>query len=138
MSLQELYQEIIIDHSKTPKNYGELKDASHKIEAYNPLCGDKFLLTANIRDGVVREINFTGSGCSISKASASVMTESIKGKGVKEAAKIINSFIDMLKGNDTDLLRSAQIKAFAGVKNFPGRVKCANLTWHALKDMIDD
>jgi len=130
--LRDLYQEVILEHSKKPRNYGPLPSANHQAEGYNPLCGDHYTIFANVQDGVIHEISFHGSGCAISKASASMMTQALKGKSVEEAEVWFNRFHDLVTGqNHADTL--GKLAVFAGVSEFPLRVKCATLAWHALR-----
>lgn len=131
--LRELYQEVILEHSKKPRNYGELSSANHHAEGYNPLCGDHYTIYVNEKDGVIDQIAFHGSGCAISKASASMMTQTLKGKTTAEADKIFNRFHDLVTGHGADGEELGKLAVFAGVSEFPLRVKCATLAWHALR-----
>jgi nitrogen fixation NifU-like protein len=144
--LRELYQEVILEHSKAPRNFRELQGANHKAEGYNPLCGDHFtvyldLETGESQDGgTIRDIAFQGSGCAISKASASMMTQSIKGKTRAEAEKLFDRFHNLVTGkagesdNQMDL---GKLSVFSGVSEFPVRVKCATLAWHTLRAALE-
>ncbi len=131
--LRELYQEVILEHSKKPRNYRALETANHKAEGYNPLCGDHFTIYVDLQDGAIKDIGFQGSGCAISKASASMMTQSLKGKTTAEAEELFTKFHDVVtghaEGNEENL---GKLAVFAGVSEFPLRVKCATLAWHAL------
>ena len=131
--LRELYQDVILEHSKSPRNYRELPGANHKAEGYNPLCGDHFTLYLNMDGDVIRDITFQGSGCAISKASASMMTQSLKGKTKEQAEKLFEHFHSLVtgraNGNQAEL---GKLAVFSGVSEFPVRVKCATLAWHAL------
>ena len=143
--LRELYQEVILEHSKSPRNFRELAAANHKAEGYNPLCGDHFTVYLDIEEGdaggKIRDIAFQGSGCAISKASASMMTQSLKGKTRAEAEKLFDHFHKLVtgqlpaNGNTADL---GKLGVFAGVSEFPVRVKCATLAWHTLRAALED
>jgi len=136
--LRELYQDVILEHSKSPRNYRELPGANHKAEGYNPLCGDHFTLYLNLDGDVIRDITFQGSGCAISKASASMMTQSLKGKSKEEAEKLFEHFHSLVtgkvNGNQAEL---GKLAVFSGVSEFPVRVKCATLAWHALHAALE-
>ncbi len=138
--LRELYQEVILEHSKAPRNFREPATANHKAEGYNPLCGDHFTVYLDLEDdGRIRDIGFQGSGCAISKASASMMTQSVKGKSREEAEKLFDHFHKLVtgqlaNGSQPDL---GKLSVFAGVSEFPMRVKCATLAWHTLKAAIE-
>lgn len=135
--LRELYQEVILEHSKKPRNYRLLENANHKAEGFNPLCGDHFTVYLDLKDGAISDIGFQGSGCAISKASASMMTQTLKGKTTAEAEAIFTRFHDLVtghaSGNGENL---GKLAVFAGVSEFPLRVKCATLAWHALRAAI--
>ena len=136
--LRELYQDVILEHSKAPRNYRELKSASHHAEGYNPLCGDHFTVYVHMENGKIQDVTFQGSGCAISKASASMMTQSIKGKSREEAAAIFQRFHELVTGHgsgENELL--GKLAAFAGVCEFPVRVKCATLAWHTLQAALE-
>jgi nitrogen fixation NifU-like protein len=132
--LRELYQDVILEHSKAPRNYRELPLAKHKAEGYNPLCGDHFTLYVDLDGDRVRDISFQGSGCAISKASASMLTQVVKGKTKAEAQELFNKFLQLVKGegngNQAEL---GKLAVFSGVCEFPVRVKCATLVWHTLQ-----
>lgn len=131
--LQQLYQQVILDHNKNPRNYGKLDGASHSAEGLNPLCGDQINVELMIDNGVITGITFSGSGCAISKSSASIMTTILKGKTIAEAEDIFAQFHDLVTvdgGFDEEAL--GKLAVFAGVREFPARVKCASLAWHTL------
>jgi nitrogen fixation protein NifU and related proteins len=132
--LRELYQEVILEHSKKPRNYRVLETANHKAEGYNPLCGDHFTVYLDIKDGAISDIGFQGSGCAISKASASMMTQMLKGRTTSEAEETFTRFHDLVTGHaGGDGQDLGKLAVFAGVSEFPLRVKCATLAWHALR-----
>jgi nitrogen fixation NifU-like protein len=130
--LRELYQEVILEHSRHPRNFRALDAASHKAEGFNPLCGDHFTVYVDLQDGAIHDIAFQGAGCAISKASASIMTQSLKGKSAGEAEELFTRFHDLVtgQGNGDEM---GKLAAFSGVSEFPLRVKCATLAWHALR-----
>jgi nitrogen fixation NifU-like protein len=134
--LDELYQEVILDHNKSPRNFREMKDANRRSEGYNPLCGDHVTVYVNLADGVIRDISFKGSGCAISKASASMMTTELKGKSAAEAEKLFDNVHKMLTGEigveASELESLGKLKILSGVCKFPARVKCASLAWHTV------
>lgn len=130
--LRDLYQEVILEHSKKPRNYGLLSSANHKAEGFNPLCGDHYTVFVNVQDGAISEIAFQGAGCAISKASASMMTQSLKGKSTEEAEALFTRFHDLVTGHGGDTGQLGKLAVFAGVSEYPLRVKCATLAWHAL------
>jgi nitrogen fixation NifU-like protein len=130
--LRELYQEVILEHSKHPRNYRALDAANHKAEGFNPLCGDHFTVYVDVQDGAIHDIAFQGAGCAISKASASMMTQSLKGKSQGEAEELFTKFHNLVTGNGTGD-EIGKLAAFSGVSEFPLRVKCATLAWHALR-----
>ena len=138
--LRELYQEVILDHNKSPRNKGELEGATNEAEGYNPLCGDQIHLYVEVENGIVKDVRFTGSGCAISTASASLMTEAIMGKPVEEAERIFEKFHAMVtdqSGADPELDEDLDsLMALQGVKEFPVRVKCATLAWHTLHEAL--
>jgi nitrogen fixation NifU-like protein len=133
--LQELYQQVILEHNRSPRNFREVPEANRYANGDNPLCGDKISLWAKVTDGVIEDVGFLGSGCAISTASASVMTTVVKGKTVAEAERLFTAFHAMVTGEaDPDpQVIGTKLAAFAGVKEFPARVKCANLPWHTLR-----
>jgi nitrogen fixation protein NifU and related proteins len=138
--LRDLYQEVILEHSKQPRNYRELAAATRKVEGYNPLCGDHFTIFVQMDGEKISDISFQGSGCAISKASASMMTQALKGKSRDEAEKIFNRFHDLVtghakqNGNKEEL---GKLAVFSGVSEFPVRVKCATLAWHTAHAAIE-
>lgn len=139
--LRELYQEVILDHNKDPKNFGKMEQFNRDSEGYNPLCGDKIHIYLNIVDGVINDISFEGSGCAISKASASVMTTVLKGKTLEEAQQFFKEFQQLItEDSDSipDLEQFGKLAVFAGVREFPSRVKCAVLAWHTMKAAIEE
>ena len=133
-SLRELYQEVILDHSKNPRNFRVLEGAPRLAKGYNPLCGDRITLFVDVEGGVVRNVGFQGAGCAISTASASMMTEAVKGKTEAEAETLFEAFHSVVTGksgaNEDEL---GKLAVFAGVRDYPVRVKCATLAWHTLK-----
>ena len=134
--LRELYQEVIVDHSKRPRNFRLLPHATNHAEGFNPLCGDRIALQIAVNDGVIKDAAFQGSGCAISTASASLMTESVKGKSRAEIEAMFGKFHAMVTGRGgPDGLGT--LEAFAGVSEFPVRVKCASLAWHTLRAALD-
>lgn len=137
-NLDTLYRQVIMDHYKNPRNKGTLEDAL-TLEMNNPTCGDRIQLHFNIEDGMVKEAKFEGEGCSISLASASMMTQVVKGKTVGEALQLSQYFSDMMLGNETDSegLELGDIEALQGVQKFPARIKCATLAWKAMEKAID-
>ncbi len=139
--LRDLYQEVILDHQKHPHNFGELESASHHADGFNPLCGDRISLNLQVdSEGVIREIKFKGSGCAISKASASMMTVALKGKKIGIADIMFNQFHDMVMGKNDEPAPEAlgKLKVFAGVRDYPARVKCASLAWHTLEAALHE
>lgn len=136
--LQDLYQEVIVDHNRSPRNFGKLDNANHVLEGFNPLCGDKLTLYVDSDDNTIRDIAFDGSGCAISVASASLMTEALKGKSIEEARHMFEEFHDLLTKNETlDLEKYGKLAALAGVRAYPTRVKCATLCWHTLNAVLN-
>lgn len=133
--LRELYQEVILDHTKNPRNFRELDNPSHEAKGHNPLCGDRLsLYLVVVDDDVIRDVSFQGAGCAISTASASMMTEVLKGKTVQEADVLFEAFHDVVTGQDgADEEALGKLAVFAGVRDYPVRVKCATLAWHTLK-----
>jgi nitrogen fixation protein NifU and related proteins len=133
--LRELYQDLILDHTKRPRNFGRLETANCQADGYNPLCGDKVTVFLNVENDVVNDIRFQGSGCAISTASASMMTESLKGKTVADAKTLFARFHELLTGKSDqlpDIEALGKLAVFSGVKEFPIRVKCATLAWHTM------
>ena len=144
MELKELYQEIILDHGKNPRNKGKCDEFNKDAKAYNPLCGDKVHVYLKIDTGKkVENLTFEGDGCAISLASASIMTELVKGKSFDEAKEIISAFLNMIKNtseiqsNHLDDEQKTKLMSLSGVKQFPMRVKCATLSWHTLVSALE-
>jgi len=136
--INELYQEIILDHSKRPRNFGRLEGANRHALGHNPLCGDRCALFLKERDGRIEEIRFEGSGCAISTSSASLMTEALKGKTVAEAEQLLKRFLDLVTKDQPLKEDLGKLAVFAGVREFPARVKCATLAWHTLRAALRD
>ena len=139
--LSALYQEVILDHNRRPRNFAVLKDADHQSEGFNPLCGDRVTVFVKLNGSVVDEISFQGSGCAISMASASIMTESLKGRKLGEVKVLFEHFHQLVTGNldsehhtEPDL---GNLVVFEGVSRYPVRVKCATLTWHTLRAALE-
>ncbi|MGH8251343.1 MAG: Fe-S cluster assembly sulfur transfer protein SufU [Steroidobacteraceae bacterium] len=133
MDLAELYRDVIVDHNRRPRNRGRLSAPSHRAEGNNPLCGDQLHIYVDVKDDVIRELAFEGHGCAISTASASLMSEAVKGRGRAEAARLFAAVHGMLTGRDTvPAAELGKLAALAGVREFPARVKCASLCWHTL------
>ena len=144
MNLKELYQELILEHGKNPRNLGKTENFNKDAKGYNPLCGDKVHVYLKLNENKkVEDISFEGQGCAISMASASIMTDMIKGKEKNEVKEIINDFLEMIKEKDeikTNLLKDdekTKLMCLSGVKQYPMRVKCATLSWHTLTSAID-
>jgi len=135
--LRDLYQEVILEHSKAPRNYREVKDADKKAEGFNPLCGDRFTVYLQMQGDNIQDIGFQGSGCAISKASASMMTQSLKGKTRQQAQELFSRFHKVVTGQSEDESRLGKLTVFAGVSEFPMRVKCATLAWHTLQAALE-
>ncbi|HYG65953.1 MAG TPA: SUF system NifU family Fe-S cluster assembly protein [Thermoanaerobaculia bacterium] len=133
--LRDLYQEVILDHNRRPRNFGTLASANRTAEGHNPLCGDRVRLFVDVEEDRVRDIAFEGSGCAISTASASLMTEAVKGKTVEEARELFRLFHDLMtaEGADADDPSLGKLAVFAGVREYPIRIKCATLAWHAFQ-----
>ncbi len=139
--LSELYQQVILDHNKKPRNFRKLEQANHTAEGYNPLCGDHLTIYVDLEDNSVKEIAFEGSGCAISKAAASMMTQAVKGKSKEQAEELFNQFHSMVTGEldeETDENSLGNLRIFAGVREFPVRVKCATLPWHTLHAALNN
>jgi nitrogen fixation NifU-like protein len=135
--IDDLYQEIILDHSKKPRNFGRMEAASTHADGYNPLCGDKLTLELKLEGDVVKDARFVGAGCAISVASASLMTEALKGKTRAEAEAMFERFHKLLT-TDEQQEELGKLAVFSGVKEYPTRVKCATLAWHTLKAALDN
>src|SRR5688572_33443257 len=139
--LSELYQQVILDHNKKPRNFRKLESANHSAEGYNPLCGDQLTVYLDLKDGAVKEIAFEGSGCAISKAAASMMTQAVKGKSREQAEELFTEFHSMVTGEldeETQENRLGNWRIFAGVREFPARGKCATLPWHTLQAALNN
>jgi nitrogen fixation NifU-like protein len=135
--LSDLYQEVILDHNRRPRNFHGLADANRSAEGYNPLCGDRLTVYLKVADGTVVDVAFEGAGCAISKASASLMTDAIKGKSVADAQALFDRFHRMVTTPPEEPVEDlGKLSALAGVREFPVRVKCASLAWHTLKAAI--
>ncbi|MBN8573683.1 MAG: Fe-S cluster assembly sulfur transfer protein SufU [Candidatus Kapaibacterium sp.] len=132
--IQQLYQQVILDHNKSPRNYGHLPECSHKADGLNPLCGDHITVELYVHDGIIQDIRFTGAGCAISTSSASIMTTVLKGKTAEEAERIFQEFHGVVTNDDAviDEESLGKLAVFAGVREFPARVKCASLAWHTV------
>lgn len=135
MDLKDLYQDIIIDHNRSPRHFGKLEPHSHSAEGFNPLCGDELTVYLQMDGDRIKDVSFEGTGCAISVASASLMAEKLVGSSVEEAEKIFGVMHDMFINDDadTDLSALGKLGALAGVKDYPSRVKCASLCWHTLR-----
>jgi len=134
MSLGDLYQEVIMDHYARPRNRGELPAPDVSFELHNPVCGDRIRVQARLEDGRVADVRFSGQGCSISQASASMMTQLVKGKGLADVRGLIERFLAMMKGEAGDYKPLGEAQALQGVARFPVRIKCATLAWHVLEE----
>ena len=138
-NLDQLYRSVIMDHYKTPRNKGTLENDSINIEMNNPTCGDRIHLTLQVEDGIVKDAKFDGEGCSISMASASMMTQAVKGKEVDTALKLSKIFSNMMLGKEyDDTIDLGDIEALQGVSQFPARIKCATLAWKAMEKAVHD
>lgn len=141
-ALRELYQEVILDHSRHPRQYGVLDHASHKAEGYNPLCGDRVTVYLKLdADGRVGDIRFEGKGCAISQASASMMAEMLKGRTAAQADRLMQGFLHLVKGEDAGGLPEddrERLEVMGGISEFPMRVKCATLAWHTYKNAVEE
>ena len=137
--LRELYQQVILDHNKNPRNFHEMADATRRVDGYNPLCGDHYTVFVRVDGDTIREVSFTGNGCAISKASASVMSSTVKGKSKAEAESLFDTFHRLVTGDSSGLSAAelGRLAAFSGVSEFPARVKCATLAWHTLKSALE-
>lgn len=136
--LGDLYQEVILEHSKHPRNFRAMEAANRTAEGYNPLCGDHYTVFVDVEDGAIRDISFQGSGCAISKASASMMSQAVKSKTTAEAQKLFGEFHQVVTGAPAgDAAKLGKLAAFAGVASFPTRIKCATLAWHTLHAALE-
>ena len=133
--LTDLYQEILLEHNSKPRNFRKLEEANQTADGYNPLCGDQITLYLKVVDGVIDDVGFQGSGCAISRASASMMTQSIKGQSLEKAEEIFDAFHQMITepGGELDLDTLGDLETLSGVNEFPTRIKCAILAWHTMK-----
>lgn len=139
--LNELYKDLILDHNRSPRNFKKLKNYNHKAEGFNPLCGDHYNLYLNLENNIIKDISFEGNGCAISKASASIMTSILKGKTQEEAEVLFKKFHKLLTskiGEKQDIGGLGKLEAFAGVRDYPVRVKCASLAWHTMKAALNE
>lgn len=135
--IKDLYQEVIVDHNRNPRNFGKIEDATKTLDGYNPLCGDKLTLYLKTKDNQIEDISFDGSGCAISVASASLMTDIMKGKKLDEAEALFDKFHHLITSDDDlDISDLGKLAALAGVRDYPARVKCASLCWHTLHSVI--
>ena len=135
--LRDLYQQTIVDHNKSPRNYGKMEDSTHRAEGHNPLCGDQIELFLKIKEDRIADVKFVGKGCAISTASASLLTEEIRGKTVREVRQLFEKFHNMLTRENPqkaipEIEDMGKLVVFAGVAEYPARIKCATLAWHAL------
>ena len=139
--LNELYQGVILDHNRSPRNFREIAGAAHHAEGYNPLCGDQLTVYAELDGDVITDASFVGNGCAISKASASMMTQAVKGKRLSDAQEMFRTFQQLVTGKTTPEEAKqvlGKLVLFAGVSQFPVRVKCASLSWHTLNAALED
>lgn len=139
--LRELYQQVILDHNKNPRNFGELKQCTNYAAGHNPLCGDQIDVFAVLDGGVVKDLKFNGSGCAISKASASIMTTLVVGKTIDEAKGLFDEFHKVVTSDmsvQLDTLELGKMAVFCGVREFPARVKCASLAWHTMIQALEN
>jgi nitrogen fixation NifU-like protein len=137
--IRDLYQEVVFDHNRNPRNFRDMEDANRKIEGFNPLCGDRITLYAKVIDGKIEDVSFQGSGCAISTASASLMTEIVKGQTEQEAEQLFELFHRITtgkNGDDVNLEELGKLAVLAGVRAYPARVKCATLAWHSLQSAL--
>ena len=135
--LRDLYQEVILDHNKRPRNFRVLPQPTHKADGVNPLCGDRISVFLDIEDGVIKDIAFQGAGCAISSASASLMTEALKGKPVKEIDHLFDAFHNVVTSECECPRGLGKLGVLAGVRDYPSRVKCATLAWHAVRAALE-
>ena len=136
--IKDLYQEVIVDHNRSPRNFGKIENPLKTLEGFNPLCGDRLTLYLNLDDEQISDIKFDGSGCAISVASASLMTEGVKGKSVREAEAVFTDFHELLtdRNEEIDFGKFGKLAVLAGVRDYPSRVKCATLCWHTLRAVL--
>ena len=138
--LRDLYQEVIIDHSRRPRNFGPLAQHNHRAEGFNPLCGDKLTLYLKVSDGIIEDASFEGTGCAISTASASLMTEALKGKSEAQTEALFSAFHALVTGaaKAPEAVPLGKLEVLSGVQEFPARIKCATLAWHTLHAAMHD
>lgn len=140
--LRDLYQQVIVDHNKSPRNFGKLADYNHEADGYNPLCGDKLHVYVRTNDqGVIEDVSFEGEGCAISVASASLMTEAMKGRTIEEFENLFRGFQHMVTSDASEMPDEkslGKLAVLAGVREFPSRIKCAVLCWHTMKSAVED
>ncbi len=136
-AVNEIYQQMILEHNKKPRNFKKLESATHEAEGFNPLCGDHFHVYLKVSNGLVEDVSFEGSGCAISKASASMMTTHLKGKTSQEALATFEVFHDLLLGKTGVSGDLGKLQVFSGIWKYPSRVKCASLSWHAMKNALN-
>lgn len=139
--LAELYQELVLDHNSRPRNFRKLAQANRSAEGLNPLCGDRIVVYLQVENGVISDIGFQGTGCAISRASASMLTEAVKGKTVLEVERLFDTFHKQVVGEEAkpdEIEGLGDLEAFAGIREYPSRVKCAILGWHTLKAALED
>ena len=136
--LQDLYQEVVMDHNRRPRNFRKPEDANRQAEGYNPLCGDQITLYLAVADDKIADVGFQAEGCAISKASASMMTESVKGLSLEDAEKVFKEFRSMITQEDFDPDVLGDAELLQGVSRYPARIKCAALSWHALNSLLGD
>ncbi|MFQ6676087.1 MAG: Fe-S cluster assembly sulfur transfer protein SufU [Fidelibacterota bacterium] len=134
--LRDLYQDMILDHNRNPRNFGPLEGANRRSEGFNPLCGDKITVYLHLDGDVIRDIHFDGSGCAISKASASIMTTVLKGKSISQAEELFREFHEMVTEGNRKPPSETKLAVLAGVRKYPVRVKCATLAWHTMKNSL--
>ncbi len=135
-----LYEEVLLDHTKHPRNFRALADADYTVEGYNPLCGDQFTVYIKLKDDIIEEVSFTGNGCAVSKASASMMTSQLKGRTIEQAKSLFKHFHRMLTSPpDAEIDESTvgKLRVFSGVREYPMRIKCATLAWHTLANALE-
>jgi nitrogen fixation NifU-like protein len=137
--LRELYQEVILDHHKRPRNFGPLPGANHHADGVNPLCGDHLAIHVDVEDGVIADVRFEGAGCAISRASASLMTDAVRGRSVEEAERMFEQFRRMVVAGPDEPVEASlgKLAVLCGVREFPSRVKCASLAWHTLHAALE-
>lgn len=138
--INDLYQQLILDHNKSPRNFKELPGHTHSAEGHNPLCGDKIDIFLIIENDIIADIAFQGSGCAVSKSSASIMTTMLKGKTIAEAEKVFNQFHDVITSkidDEVNIDELGKLGVFAGVRKYPSRVKCASLAWHTMHNAVN-